>query len=160
MTTKTMLRMGVLALALQGMLGCSAVANAPKKVAAVDESSLGLSKTTIAVDIDATPIAFDYGKGEVGTTASLGASYHTAPPQIPHTTQDMVPITRDNNLCVACHNTPDNIGTKLEKGMATPAPVSHYVENTKNLYMGRWNCIQCHRPLADVAPLVVNTYKQ
>jgi cytochrome c-type protein NapB len=159
MTTKTMLRMGVLALALQGMLGCSAIAETPKK-AAVDDASLGLSKTVIATEIDATPAVFEYGKGDPGSTVSLGASYLTAPPQIPHATADFMPITRDNNMCVACHNTPDMIGKKLDKGMAIPAPRSHYVNNTNELYMGRWTCTQCHRPQAEVQPLVVNTYKQ
>jgi len=52
------------------------------------------------------------------------------------------------------------IGQPIEKGMPVPAPRSHYVQNTNDLYMGRWNCTQCHRPQANVSPLVESTFKK
>jgi cytochrome c-type protein NapB len=56
---------------------------------------------------------------------------------------------------------PDMIGQKITPGVPVPAPVSHYA-NVKagELYMGRWNCTQCHAPQADVKSLVVNTFKK
>ncbi|MBD3743435.1 MAG: nitrate reductase cytochrome c-type subunit, partial [Stenotrophomonas sp.] len=47
------------------------------------------------------------------------------------------------------------------QGVPVPAPASHYVDVKKgDLYMGRWNCTQCHAPQADVKNLVVNTFKK
>jgi cytochrome c-type protein NapB len=72
----------------------------------------------------------------------------------------MLPITRDSNLCKDCHVVPELIGTKLEPGIPIPAPASHYLDVKKGeLYMGRWNCVQCHRPQAKVDVLVKSTFR-
>ncbi len=155
--SKNMAWAGLLAGAILGLSGCGQTAKAPTvKVAAINDASLGLEKTSV-YDVPTPPIT-QYSKADPGTSKSLGVSYHTAPPQVPHSMDDFVPVTRDNNMCVACHSTPDLIGTKLEKGQATPAPRSHYVDKTNDLYMGRWNCIQCHRPQSDAALLVESVF--
>lgn len=141
-------------LAVLSFYGCATTV----QDAGIPDDSLGLSKASV-YDVPA-PATFEYSQVDPGASKSLGASYHTAPPQIPHTINDFVPVTRDNNMCVACHNTPDLIGSKLEKGQATPAPRSHYVEKTNDLYMGRWNCVQCHRPQANVPLLVESEFGQ
>lgn len=124
---------------------------------AIPDDAIGLSKTSVFDD--PSPDVFEYKGGDAGTNAYLPRSYHTAPPMIPHTTKDMVPITRDSNLCKDCHVIPDMIGQKIDKGVPKPAPVSHY-EDVKagQLYMGRWNCIQCHAPQANVGVLVQSTF--
>lgn len=156
--SKNMAWAGLLAGAILGLSGCGQTAKAPTvKVAAINDATLGLEKTSV-YDVPAPPVT-QYSKVDPGSSKSLGVSYHTAPPQIPHSIDDFVPVTRDNNLCVACHSTPDLIGTKLEKGQAVPAPRSHYVGKTNDLYMGRWNCIQCHRPQSDAALLVESVFK-
>lgn len=125
----------------------------------IPDDSLGLSKTSVYDVPD--PTVTKYGGGDPGTNKRIARSYNTAPPMIPHTTKDMVPITRDSNLCKDCHVQPDLLGMKIEPGMPIPAPASHYVNVKKGqLYMGRWNCTQCHRPQAQTNVLVINTFKK
>ncbi len=125
----------------------------------IPDDSLGLSKTSV-FDTPA-PAVFEYSKLDAGSVGKRSErSYLTAPPMIPHSIKDMTPIRVETNLCKDCHVVPEMIGQKLTKGMPVPAPASHYV-NVKNgeLYMGRWNCIQCHAPQAKVDVLVKSTFK-
>lgn len=125
----------------------------------IPDDSLGLSKTSVYDD--PSPAVVDYGGGDPGTNKRAAKSYHTAPPMITHTIVDMVPITRDSNLCKDCHVQPDLLKQKIVKGMPIPAPATHYVNVKKGeLYMGRWNCVQCHRPQAKVDVLVQSTFKK
>jgi cytochrome c-type protein NapB len=126
---------------------------------AIPDDSLGLSKTSVYDVPD--PAVVNYGGGDPGTNKRSVRSYNTAPPMITHTTKDMLPITRESNLCKDCHVQPDLIGQKLSPGMPIPAPASHYVDVKKGqLYMGRWNCVQCHRPQAKVDVLVKSTFRK
>lgn len=126
---------------------------------AISEDSLGLYNSSVYEVLD--PAVIDYAGGDPGTNKRAIKSYHTAPPMITHSTVDMVPITRDFNLCKDCHVQPDLLKQKITKGMAIPAPVSHYT-NVKAgaLHMGRWNCTQCHREQANVNVLVQSTFKK
>lgn len=128
--------------------------------APIPDSSLGLFKGS--VDDNPAPPAFDYKAPDAGTTNDRAVrSYPTAPPMIVHSVEGMLPITRENNMCKACHVIPDLLGKPVAPGMPIPAPASHYADVKKGeLYMGRWNCIQCHRPQADVKPPVGNTFGQ
>ena len=124
----------------------------------IPDDDLGLYKASIYDT--AEPAAFEYGSKDAGTVGKREArSYITAPPMIPHTIKDMVPITRDANLCKDCHAQPDLIGQKITPGIPVPSPVSHYA-NVKagELDMSRWTCTQCHRPQADVKLLVESTF--
>lgn len=148
---------------LLGMFGvglllsaCGMSPNWGGKAAAVSDTDLGLSKTSV-FDVP-VPDAFEYVGGAPGENELLARSYHTAPPMITHSIQDMTPITQDFNLCKDCHVQPDLIGAPREKGMPVPAPRSHYVENSNDLYMGRWNCTQCHAPQANVKLLVESNF--
>ena len=124
----------------------------------IPDDTLGLSKTSVYDVPD--PEIVQFGTLDPGTVGKRAArSYNTAPPMIPHTTKDMVPITRDSNLCKDCHVQPDMIGMKIEPGIPVPAPVSHYTNVKKGeLYMGRWNCTQCHREQANVKLLVESVF--
>lgn len=126
---------------------------------AIPDDSIGLSKTSVYDVPD--PAVFKYGGGDPGSNKRIARSYDTAPPMIPHNTNGMVPIKRNSNLCKDCHVQPAMIGQKLEPGMPVPAPASHYVNVKKGqLYMGRWNCTQCHRPQAKVDVLVQNVFQK
>lgn len=127
---------------------------------AIPDDDLGLSKTSV-YDVP-NPSVFEYGSADPGTVGGrVERSYHTAPPMVPHSIKDMVPIRQDFNLCKDCHAVPDMIGVKLTPGIPVPVPASHYVNVKKgDLHMGRWNCTQCHAPQADVKNLVVNTFKK
>ena len=125
----------------------------------VPEDSLGLYNSSVYDVLD--PAVVTYGGGDVGTNKRAAKSYNTAPPMITHTVTDMLPITRDSNLCKDCHVQPDLVKQKITKGMPIPAPGSHYANVKKGeMYMGRWNCIQCHRPQANVNVLVQSTFKK
>jgi len=124
----------------------------------IPDDSLGLSKSSV-YDVP-EPAAITYGEQDPGSVGKRAArSYNTAPPMIPHSIQDMTPITRDMNLCKDCHLQPDMIGKKVEQGIPVPVSASHYANVKKGeLYMGRWNCTQCHRPQAEVDVLVESTF--
>jgi nitrate reductase (cytochrome), electron transfer subunit len=125
----------------------------------IPDDSLGLSKTSVYDVPD--PAVVNYAGGDPGTNKRAVRSYNSAPPMITHSINDMLPITRDSNLCKDCHVQPDLIGQKITPGMPIPAPASHYVDvKTGHLYMGRWNCVQCHRPQAKVDVLVTSTFKK
>jgi cytochrome c-type protein NapB len=126
---------------------------------AIPDDAIGLSKTSVYDVPD--PAVVNYGGGDPGTNKRSVRSYNTAPPMITHSTTDMLPITRDSNLCKDCHVQPDLLGQKLVKGMPVPTPASHYVDVKKGqFYMGRWNCMQCHQRQAKVDVLVKSTFKK
>jgi cytochrome c-type protein NapB len=105
----------------------------------------------------------EYPTTAAGEAASLGRDFPDAPPQIPHTVEDMYPITADDNECLECHH-PDNATSKDD----VPVPASHMmapvmgkggkgdpmvwvVEGYKeinDLYAARYNCSMCHTPQA------------
>lgn len=125
---------------------------------AVADDQLGLSKTNVNDVPD--PQVFQYRDNAPFSGQVLPRAYQGAPPQVPHDIKDFVPITRDNNMCVGCHQQPDMIGKKT-KGQPTPMPASHYVDVKSNtMYMGRYVCTQCHTPQATVKPLVGNTFSK
>lgn len=138
-------------------MGLSLSASAVQDVAIPDDA-LGLSKTSVYDVPD--PEVVTFGADDPGTVGKRASrSYNTAPPMIPHTTKDMVPITRESNLCKDCHVQPDMIGQKIEPGIPVPAPVSHYINVKKgDLHMGRYNCTQCHAPQAQVKLLVESVF--
>ncbi len=126
---------------------------------AIPEDALGLYNSSVYEVL--SPSVVNYGGGDPGTNKRAERSYQTAPPMITHSTVDMVPITRDFNLCKDCHVQPDLLKQKITKGMPIPAPASHYTNVKKGeLYMGRWNCTQCHREQAKVDVLVKSTFKK
>ena len=124
---------------------------------AISEDSLGLYN--FSVQEDRSPDAIQFKGGDPGTNKRIEKSYHTAPPMVPHSNAGFLPITRESNLCKECHFQPGMIGMKLEAGMPVPMPASHYADVKKEeLYMGRWNCMQCHQEQADVKVLVNSTF--
>ncbi len=145
-------------LLLSAVLALSLPANAVQDQA-IPEESLGLYNSSVYDVLD--PAVVNYGGGDPGTNKRAVKSYHTAPPMITHSIVDMVPIRQDFNLCKDCHVQPDLLKQKITVGMPIPAPVSHYANVKKGeLYMGRWNCTQCHAPQAKVDVLVQSTFKK
>jgi cytochrome c-type protein NapB len=123
------------------------------------EEQMGLSKTPVTVDPD--PATFEYRQADPYSGGVLPRAYSGAPPQVPHNLDGLIPITRDSNTCLSCHQQPDQVGKKKVKGQPTALPATHYTDVKKNaLNMGRYNCTQCHAPQADVNNLVGNTFKR
>lgn len=122
------------------------------------EEQMGLSRTSVTADPD--PATFEYRQADPYSGGVLPRAYNGAPPQVPHSLDGLVPITRDTNACVSCHQQPAQVGKKKVKGEPTALPATHYADVRNNaLNMKRYNCTQCHTPQADVSNLVGNTFK-
>jgi cytochrome c-type protein NapB len=134
----------------------------------------------------ATAPKVEYLKNAAGSGVRLKRGFQDAPPMIPHDTEGMLPITKENNACLGCHL--PNVAKAVK---ATPVPPSHFtnfrpntsigtggkmvkdgqtVDNTSDrvvakfkklghLYQGRFNCSQCHAPQANIEPLVKNNFQ-
>ncbi len=142
----------------------------------IDEKELGYRKSSLYAEGKKTEVPkVQYSKAAPGTSRKIQRAYQDAPPMIPHDTEGMLVITKDNNQCLQCHrpDVADMVG-------ATPIPKSHFlnmrpvnkivnnklvkgVDNLKNqisvkkttkLYEGRFNCVQCHAPQATNVKLV------
>ena len=95
-----------------------------------------------------------------GESTRYDRSFENAPPLIPHDISDLIPITKDNNMCVSCHmpEVAKDVG-------ATPIPKSHLYSIRFNkdkggeLSQDRYNCTTCHVPQANVKPRVKNNFK-
>jgi cytochrome c-type protein NapB len=104
-----------------------------------------------------------YPETEAGESALFDRSFPDAPPQIPHSVVDALPITWDDNQCLECHH-PDNVASEAD----APLPKSHFsravmgrgkkgaamiwvvkgYEETKELAGNRYACSMCHTPQA------------
>jgi cytochrome c-type protein NapB len=125
---------------------------------AVEDSSLGLSKTSVFDTPD--PIIFTSSALDPGENELLGAYFEEAPPLIPHVIEDFLPIKIGENLCLECH------GAEIED-VEHPIPASHYknqfsdtTEAGQTLDGARFVCTICHVPQSDSQPLVANTYSR
>ena len=130
---------------------------------AIAADSTGLSKGSV-FEVPA-PKVYTTKAGQPGQNKVLPRAYLNAPPQISHDIGDVLPITVQSNMCIACHAQPEQWGKKREKGAPTPIPPSHYTDLrnapdkvTDHLINARFNCNQCHVPQTDAAPLVENTF--
>ncbi|PAF45390.1 hypothetical protein BKH40_03645 [Helicobacter sp. 11S02629-2] len=94
-----------------------------------------------------------------GEAVRIKRAYENAPPQIPHSTEGLLPITKDNNSCMGCHmpNVASSVGS-------TPIPKSHFFDFRRNkddngkLDGTRFVCTTCHVPQANAKPLVKNNF--
>ena len=137
------------------------LAAAPPKQAPIPDRHLGLSRTSV-FDTPAPAAYHDEASapGEKALPARINREY---PPVIPHGVGDVLPITRDSNLCLDCHA----VAGPKKQGEATPIPASHYrdlrrtPETVATRVAGaRYVCISCHVPRTDAPPLVGSTYRR
>ncbi len=90
-----------------------------KKV--VDETILGLRKKSLFKENDVKPADVKFDRPAPGAAPKFERAYVNAPPMIPHSTEGLLPITKNDNKCLGCHM-PD-----VAKSMdATPIPPSHF----------------------------------
>lgn len=116
------------AVAVSKVIDINAKACDPKRIETEDlgnkkvvgEEVLGLRKTTLFKE-DVKPISGKFDRPAPGAAPKFERAYVNAPPMIPHSTEGLLPITKDNNQCLGCHM-PD-----VAKGVgATPIPKSHF----------------------------------
>ncbi len=123
------------------------------------ENDIGLRKSTLFsenVNIE----RIDYTGKAAGESTLIERSFENAPPMISHTTDGMLPITKDSNSCTSCH-LPDVAAAV----MATPMPKSHFYDFRKKAAIKnggmdetRFNCVICHATQANAKPLVGNNF--
>jgi len=158
----------------------AAPAAADKVAPTITEASLGLRKTDLYSEKTETyGHEAQYHKGAAGSGHKIKRAFQDAPPMIPHDVEGMVPITINNNQCIACHDP-----MVAESMGATPYPSSHMtnfrpgssyalkgvntsdgtldhisiVEDTK-LVGARFNCTQCHASQSGDDLAVENTFE-
>ena len=159
MTTKTRLSW----LALLVCLPCGGAQAEPKTPVPIKAETLGL--TTNAVTLEKTTVPKVTVRGEApGTNKKLARSYPQAPPMIPHSVAEYLPIKR-RNACLMCHLNPPRSLKNV-----TELPPSHFVNRDKRdlalvpkgarkPHNGFFYCVTCHAPQHDVKPLVPNIFK-
>jgi cytochrome c-type protein NapB len=129
----------------------------------IDDLNMGLSKGSVFET--PTPEVATYDDKKAGKNERLPISYSTLPPQISHAIADYLPITREDNGCLDCHDRRKLLNREWSLGKKLPMPDSHYGSFNKqggveNVAGARYNCTQCHVPLSNAQPLVENTFAQ
>ena len=121
--TKITIGLAASALLLVGCNGANTSAKAEKSVVkpTITEANLGYRGTDDLLKEDVIPPAVAYHSAPPGASKKFKRAYQDAPPMIPHSTEGLLPITKNNNACLGCHM-PD---TAAAMG-ATPIPVSHF----------------------------------
>jgi cytochrome c-type protein NapB len=104
----------------------------------------------------------EYPDADAGESTKIARDFPDAPPQIPHSVEDMYPITLADNECLECH-LPENA-----TGDDVPLPESHFkapvmgkgaddepmvwvvkdYRLTEGVMGARYNCNMCHTPQA------------
>jgi len=154
--------------------------NGYKDIQVMDESTLGYRKSSLYNERNKGVAASSYNKAAPGTSNKIQRAFQDAPPMIPHDTEGMLIITKDNNQCLQCHK-PE----VAEMVGATSIPKSHFlnmrpvnkivdgklvngVDNLQNqvsikqitkVYEGRFNCVQCHAPQSNAALITENKFQ-
>ena len=122
------------------------------------DNEIGIRKVDLQDEKDVKLLQYEYPDASAGESTLIERSFENAPPMISHSTEGMLPITQDNNQCLACHD------PSIAKDVgAIPVPASHTYDLRTNKNLGevshaRFNCVLCHTPQANVAPVVANTF--
>lgn len=132
-----------------------------KKEKELSDSEIGLRKSSVENENSVALLGdVNYTGVQAGESVVLERSFENAPPLVSHTMEEMLPITKDNNICLTCHT------KELAADMNTkPAPASHYFDFQANKPSGdtvsneRFNCDQCHIAQTDAKPLVGNKFQ-
>lgn len=126
----------------------------------VSSEQIGLRKANLNNENGVVLSDINYSGLGAGESALLERAFENAPPLISHNLDGMLPITRDSNSCLTCHDK----AIARDVG-AIAAPETHYYDFRKNKSTGdtisevRFNCTQCHVAQSDAKPLVGNTFK-
>jgi len=141
--------------------GSDREARAPKPAkaaAAIPDSTLGLSRASVFA-VPAPPPVTPNGLAP-GEGPRLARAYPGAPPLVPHLIADFLPISREANACIDCHD-----AAAAAQSGAVPAPASHYrdLRRAPDVARGqvagaRYVCTSCHASVTDAKPLVGNRF--
>ncbi|NDJ27893.1 nitrate reductase [Campylobacter sp. MIT 19-121] len=127
---------------------------------ALSSDEIGIRKTSVENENNVVLPDANFTTLQPGESNLIERSFENAPPLVPHSIEDMLPITRENNMCLSCHDK----AIAADVG-ATAMPMTHYFDFQAGKATGdevsneRFNCIQCHVPQSNAKPLVGNTFK-
>ena len=127
---------------------------------AIPDRDIGLSKSSV-FDV-ANPETFNPEASFPGDEPLIPRVHAEAPPLVPHTVVDFLPISWDDNLCIECHLA-DEEGESDGKAMAAShlTDLRNAPDTVGTSVVGaRYLCISCHVSRSDAAPLVGNGFRQ
>ena len=116
------------------LVGCNETAQVKPQSKAqakpiLDESQLCYRGTTNLLKEDVIPPSVQYHSAAPGAAKKIKRAFQDAPPMIPHSTEGLLPVTKNNNACLGCHM-PEN--AKAMGMGATPIPISHFTNFRPN----------------------------
>jgi len=140
--------------------GCQATNTTSNTVSNKEVKVTGIREANLNADSQNLPeLKLNTTQPIPGKVKAQPAAFSDAPPMIPHSVEGMVPITKNNNMCLNCHM------PQAAKSMGVTAiPESHFVDNFANgkkapkLAGSRFNCTLCHAPQAMVDPVIENKF--
>lgn len=136
----------------------TAVAASNEKL--VSDEDFSLRKGDLSDEADAVLPNANFTTLQPGESKLIDRAFENAPPLISHAIEDMLPIVKDNNMCLSCHDK----AIAADVG-ATSMPVTHYFDFQANRATNdvvsneRFNCTQCHVPQSSAQPLVANNFR-
>lgn len=108
--------------------------------------------------VDPAPDSRTYLGAKPGRQKLIDRTFQNQPPLIPHALENFDEITLQDNQCMECHS-PET----YKKKEAPKIGDSHFQDESgkqlASLPMTRHNCLQCHIPQTDAAPLVGNSFQ-
>ena len=142
----------LLAAAVLLVASCASAPEVPE--VKVDVQGLRSNQLT---EQDVLPNMTKYVGKTPGEQEKIVRSYEQQPPLIPHKIEGYR-IDFKVNRCLDCHDRPF-----FKEENAPKIGDSHYRDREgkelTHIWMGRYNCNQCHVPQADAQPLVANTFQ-
>jgi len=110
------------------------------------------------IDDSDVPVV-DYTAEDPGDSELVDRAFENSPPIIPHTVEDLLPITVDDNQCIECH-----LPEMAADVGATAVPASHLYDIRRDKQLDGLNpanfyCTLCHAPQAQTDPLVANNFE-
>jgi nitrate reductase (cytochrome), electron transfer subunit len=134
-----------LATLIASIIGCaSTIGPAPMRGAGVDAP-------------DRAPEVKDYATKVpgVGQPHLIARTFVGQPPMVPHTIDQYVPLTIEENACLECHITDELRGQKVPKiGQSHFSTTIKKKDGSPAVEMSRFQCDSCHVPQVDAKPLV------
>jgi len=149
----------ITAIVLVGLPVAAASSDESPPDAPVPDHALGLSPGVVGEV--ASPPTEMINTSDPGDLPTTSPDFPQQPPLVPHGVEEFLPITRNDNQCVDCHEVDEKV-----EGEPTPIPASHYTDLRndpdtvgRQLVGARYACVTCHVSPGGNDPLVENGYR-
>ncbi|MDI6865211.1 MULTISPECIES: nitrate reductase cytochrome c-type subunit [Thermodesulfovibrio] len=121
---------------------------------------IGIRKSSLRIEEVIPPAILESESAEESMYGKYKKAYSTAPPPIPHSVKDYMPITQKKNACIECHEI-----DKAKLFNIKSMPYSHYVnartgQKLPFFYNGIYNCSLCHVPQLNIQLPVQNIFSK